>query len=103
MASRAPRGQAALVVVVITFVLCSAIAAGLTHVAATTRARARAQTAADAAALASVDGDRSDAVRLADLNGATVVAWHRGPGPYEVTVTVQIGGVTATSRATNAP
>lgn len=65
--------------------------------------RTRAQTAADAAALASLDGGRAAAGELALRHGATVVAWSAGPGPFEVTVTVRVGDTTATARASDAP
>lgn len=65
--------------------------------------RTRAQTAADAAALASLDGGRPAAVSLAQRHSASVVTWFRGPGPSEVTVTVRLGDTTATARASNAP
>lgn len=65
--------------------------------------RTRAQTAADAAALGSLDGGRGAAASLASEHGATVVSWSEGPGPHDVTVTVRLGDVTATARATDAP
>lgn len=65
--------------------------------------RTRAQAVADAVALAAIDGGRDAAVRLADLNGGTVVSWSAGPGADEVTVTVRVGDATATARATDAP
>jgi hypothetical protein len=58
----------------------------------------RARSAADAAALAGVVGDRPAASALAAANGATLVAWARD-GP-DVVVTVRVGSVTATARAT---
>lgn len=97
------RGQAAVLVVAVAAVLLVTIAAALVTMGRTSIDRTRAQTAADAAALASVDGDRSAAVRLAAVHGATVVAWEPGPGPHEVTVTVTIGAVRAVARASNAP
>ncbi len=65
--------------------------------------RTRAQTAADAAALASLDGGRLAAADLAQRHGASVVVWSVGPGPFEVTVTVRVGHTTATARASAAP
>jgi hypothetical protein len=58
----------------------------------------RARAAADAAALAGVVGDRPASSALAAANGATLVAWSRD-GP-DVVVTVRVGSVTATARAT---
>ena len=96
------RGQAvplALVVVVLAMVLTMAIGSlgGLAVDAS------RARTAADAAALAGVEGGRSAAVRLATEHGATVVAY-RASGPTDdrlVTVRVRVGRATATAAATN--
>ncbi len=65
--------------------------------------RTRAQTAADSAALASLEGGRDAAVRLAGRHGASIVSWSRGPGPDEVTVVVRLGDATATARASNSP
>ena len=59
---------------------------------------ARARTAADAAALAAVEGGRPAASRLAARHGATVVAWQRHGAT--VTVTVRVGDAMATARAT---
>lgn len=63
--------------------------------------RQHAQAAADAAALAGVEGGRSAAVSIAAANGAVLVSWRtRGD---EVTVVVQIDGQRASARATDAP
>ncbi|MEM1332093.1 MAG: hypothetical protein AAGG08_01430 [Actinomycetota bacterium] len=89
--------------VVAVAVILAAMVAGLGGLAADTTAKGRAQSAADAAALASLTGGQPAAVRLADANGAVVVSWRRGPGADEVTVVVHVDGVRATARATNAP
>jgi hypothetical protein len=59
--------------------------------------RGRAQTAADAAALAAAAGTDRDAAALAAANGAELVAVHRDGA--EVEVTVRIGRVRARARA----
>lgn len=63
---------------------------------------ARAQTAADAAALASLEGGRPAAVRLAARHGASLETWSRRAGRegMSVTVTVRIGDAERTARAT---
>jgi hypothetical protein len=94
-------GQAAILVVMVAAVLLVAVMGAIATMGRTTLHRARAQTAADAAALASVGGDIDDARRLADAHGATVVSWARGPGPDEVTVIVSVSGVRAVARASN--
>ncbi len=96
-------GQAAIVVVVATLVLMAAVVVGAASLGRTTSDRARARTAADAAALAALDGGRPAAVELAAANGAELVSWTPGPGPHEVTVVVAVGDVRATARASNAP
>ncbi len=65
--------------------------------------RTRAQTAADAVALVSLDGGRHSAEALAARHEAELVSWMRGPGEGEVTVVVRVGSADATARATNAP
>lgn len=96
---RSARGQAATFVLLSVAVLLVAIALAVGSMGSHAVDRTRAQTAADAAALASLDGGRSAAERLAADHGAVVVDWHRGPGPRTVTVTVRIGDTTATARA----
>jgi Tfp pilus assembly protein FimT len=63
--------------------------------------RQRAQTAADAAALAGVHGGQSASVELAAANGATLVAWAQSG--RSVTVTVVRRDATASARATDEP
>jgi hypothetical protein len=64
---------------------------------------ARARIAADAAALAGVEGGREASVRIAAENGATLVSWtSRSDGDgVAVTVKVQIGSAVATAAASN--
>jgi predicted RND superfamily exporter protein len=62
---------------------------------------ARAESAADAAALAGVTGGEAASSAIAAANEATVVAWSRSG--YDVTVTVRVGGQQATARATDEP
>jgi hypothetical protein len=96
------RGQAvplALVAVVIAVVATLAIAAlGRSIVDA-----GRARTAADAAALAGVEGGQSASARLADEHGATLVSWSSTgvPDAVTVTVTVRFGSARATAAASN--
>lgn len=64
---------------------------------------ARARTAADAAALAGVEGGRPESERRAADHGGTVVQWTRA-GPDDavvVTVTVRVGRARATAAASN--
>ncbi|MGB3736663.1 MAG: pilus assembly protein TadG-related protein [Ilumatobacter sp.] len=100
---RRDRGQAAVLVITVAAVLLVVIVLALATMGRTAVDRTRAQTAADAAALASLDGGRPSADSLAEQHGAAVVSWFRGPGTSEVTVTVRLGDTTATARASNAP
>jgi hypothetical protein len=58
----------------------------------------RARSAADAAALAGVEGGRTGSAALAAANGAALVMWQREGA--DVVVTVRVGRATATARAT---
>lgn len=62
---------------------------------------ARAQTAADAAALAALEGGETQARRTAERNGAVVVVCRCGGDPVEVVVS--IGSAEATARASRLP
>jgi hypothetical protein len=61
----------------------------------------QAQVAADAAALAGVDGGREAAASLAAANGATLVSF--AVLGDDVVVTVAVAAVRATARASRAP
>jgi hypothetical protein len=63
----------------------------------------RARTAADAAALAGVEGGPEASTKIASLNGASLVSWSSqadGAG-VTVTVTVRVGRASATAAASN--
>ena len=89
--------------VAVTAAVATAIMVGLADMGRTTADRARARSAADAAALASLSEGRAAAVELATRHGAVLTSWRRGPGPHDVEVTVRVGDVTASARATDAP
>jgi len=96
-------GQAAVFLLIVVVAVGIALISALVEVGAVTQRRARAQTAADAAALASLDGGAAAASAYAERHGAIVVSWSRGPEPHQVTVFVRLGNTTASARATNAP
>ena len=99
------RGQAVLLMLAV--IVCSgllAIAVG--ELGAILRDRQQAQNAADAAALAGVEGGRAAADELARANGAVLFGFDRAPasaGGWTVLATVRVGAVSARARATNAP
>jgi hypothetical protein len=99
--SASDRGQAAVAVLLLATALSVAVSAALVDVGGRMIDRARAQTAADAAALAAVTGGRGDAVSLAEQHGATLVSFARGPGAGDVTVMVRLGSATARAAATD--
>jgi len=82
-------------------VVVGAVMIALTHLGATATQRARAQTAADAAALAGAAEGRSAAEKLANANGARLVSY-RDVGS-DVIVTVAVEDVPATARARAGP
>ena len=64
-------------------------------------ARQRAQTAADAAALAGTTSGRAGASRLASANGGVLISFVEAGD--DVIVVVEVGGERATARATDGP
>lgn len=103
MTSPVPRDRGAiafaLLIVVAGASLAASVVAEMT-VAAVHAARAR--TAADAAALAALDGGGADsAARVAGLNGATLASFELHGHVSEVTV--RVGRSTARARATDGP
>lgn len=81
--------------------LIAVVMAATAHFGARVVAEEQAQVAADAAALAGLDGGRPAAERLARANGGALVAF--AGGDLDVQVTVRVGDATATARATRAP
>lgn len=96
-------GQSAVLVLIIAASLGAALLMALLDFGGVTQDRARAQTAADAAALASLEGGSAAATEFARLHGGAIVSWIAGPGEHEVTVEVRVGDAVAIARASNAP
>lgn len=99
---RDDRGQA-MPLVLIAVVMAVVVTLGLAQLGRSAGDAARARTAADAAALAGVEGGRPAAERLAAQHGGELVAWNRS-GPDDgvtVTVTVRVGRARATAAASN--
>jgi Flp pilus assembly protein TadG len=97
------RGQAAVLVLVLATVLFVSMSVALVDVGGRVIDRARAQTAADAAALGAIVGGRQVAETLARRHGATLVSLARGPDAGRVTVVVRLGTATADAAASDAP
>jgi len=94
------RGQAvALLLAVVVMAALGLVAVGLFGERIVDRGRA--QTAADAAALAATIGGYSAAARLAADNGAQLVSFSEAGDT--VTVVVDVDGERATARATDGP
>jgi hypothetical protein len=93
-------GQAVLVVVAVVVVLAT-LAAATARFGVRLVTREQVQIAADAAALAALQGGRSAAAAVAVANGAELVSL---TGDHDTaTVVVRLGGVQATARASRAP
>jgi hypothetical protein len=98
--TRNDRGQAVvLLLAVVVLAALAVIAVGLFGRRIVDHARA--QTAADAAALAAVVGGRPAAERFAAGNGGRLIGFAQSGD--EVTVTVEVGGERAAARATDGP
>ena len=97
------RGQATLLVLIVATALCVSLATAMVGFGGQLIDRTRAQTAADAAVLASLTGGSSAAHTLAQRHGATLVEFSRGPGVGQVRVVVRLGDATVIAAATDAP
>jgi hypothetical protein len=93
-------GQAVLVVVAVVVVLAT-IAAATARFGVRLVAHEQVQIAADAAALAALDGGQPAAAALAAANGGVLVSLQGDADT--ATVTVRLGGLQATARASRAP
>jgi len=98
-------GQAAVLLVMVVcamFVVCVGALAALGR---DMTDRTRAQSAADAAALAAVVQGRGIGEEIAARHGASVVSWSTSSAAdgQVVTVVVRLGDATATARASNRP
>ena len=101
---RRDAGQAiGLVLISIAFIASAAVA--MISVGKHIAKRGSAQTAADAAALAGVDGGQPAAADIASRNGAVLVSFTRriGSDGYVVTVAVSIGDEQAVAQASSEP
>jgi hypothetical protein len=96
-------GQAAAFALIAMTTLAVALIAAIAQFGSLVVERSAAQTAADAAALAGVAGGREAAAAVARANGGEIVAWTIGPGIDAVTLSVRVGDVVASARATDAP
>jgi Flp pilus assembly protein TadG len=98
--TRHDRGQAVLLMTVVV-VFAALVAVGLAQAGTVVLQRQHAQTAADAAALAGLQGGRSAAAQLAASNGAVLQSFERAGST--VTVVVSNGRVRARARASDGP
>jgi hypothetical protein len=99
--SQRDRGSALVLVVLVAVAFTVAAGAGLAELSRDLIDVSRARSAADAAALASVEGGRAAAIELAAANGATLVSWAQVGS--DVLVEVRVGDAVARARATNVP
>lgn len=97
---RGERGQAVPLVAALGAV-AAALAVATADLAGDMIDAARARSAADAAALAGVEGGQGASYRLAAANGAILISWSRRG--RTVTVVVRVDDATATAAATGGP
>jgi hypothetical protein len=95
------RGSMLILVVLTGLGMTASITLALVPVLTALVQRQQAQSAADAAALAGVNGGRAASQAIATANEAVLIAWSQSG--YAVTVTLQVGEQEATARATNEP
>jgi hypothetical protein len=95
------RGSMLVFVMLVGVAFSAAVTLALLPVLTALIDHARAESAADAAALAGVTGGEAASGAIAAANGAALVAWSRSG--HDVTVTVQVGEQEATARATDEP
>lgn len=91
--------------ILISVALVAACAMGMIAAARHVSDRSRAQSAADAAALAGVDGGRAVSMQAARRNDATLISFERGGDStgFTVTVEVAVGDEHALARASSVP
>jgi len=99
--SRRDRGSALVLAVIVTVAFTGAGGVALAAFSRDLIDASRARSAADAAALASVEGGPAAAAELAAANGATLVSWAQIGS--DVVVEVRVGDAVARARATNVP
>jgi hypothetical protein len=99
--SKRDRGSALVLVVLVAVAFAVAAGAGLAALSRDLIDVSRARSAADAAALASVEDGPAAAIELATANGATLVSWAQVGS--DVVVEVRVGDAVARARATNVP
>lgn len=93
------RGQAAVMVVTVAAALFVVAVVALVTVGRHTLDQARAQTAADSAALGALGGGRGVAAELADEHGAELVEFRVAASTGVVTVIVRVGARSAAASA----
>ncbi|MFM8528274.1 MAG: helicase [Ilumatobacteraceae bacterium] len=101
MRQRSPDDGQAVVLVIGVVAVAAGLLLSIARLGTHLDAAARAQGAADAAALAGFTGGRNAAAALADANGAVLVGF--AEGEQSVVVTVRVGDAEATARATSNP
>jgi amino acid transporter len=102
-ASKCDRGQAVVVVLIVATVLFVVLSSALVALGGRMIDRARAQTAADAAALAAFVGGLEAVETVVQRHGSVLVSFTRGPADGRVTVVVRRGTATARAVATDGP
>lgn len=97
------RGNAALMVMMIATAVAMALSVAVLALGGHMIDRVRAQTAADSAALAALQGGRGAAEALAHRHGAVLLSVATVADERRVIVVVRVGDSTATAAASDAP
>lgn len=97
------RGQAVVLVIIVAAVLFVAVLSAAATMGRHAIERGRAQSVADAVALAAVIGGDSAARQVASANGAAILSLVFDQRDDAVSVVVRVGDATAVARATDAP
>lgn len=95
------RGSMLVLVLLVGVAITAAVMVAVVPVLGDLVDRQQARSAADAAALAGVNGGASSASALAEVNGGVLIGWSRSG--RQVTVRVSVGDQVATARATDEP
>jgi Tfp pilus assembly protein PilX len=100
---RRDSGQAAVLLVIVVCVVFAMSAVALATLGRDMTERTRAQSAADAAALAGLVQGRGAGEEIAARHGASVVSWTASSAPdgQVITAVVRLGNATATARASD--
>ena len=103
MNDQRPEGGAVAVLMAAAILVAALLVLRVATLGSAAAGRARAQTAADAAALAGVVGGRDDAETLANENGGVLISWSDDGDEVQVSVGVDDAVAVARAERVNTP